>query len=280
MIRTITWFADIVKRTKGALVEGYNPRDYPPVAVTVDIVLLTIHDDALSVLLIRRGGEPFKGGYALPGGFIQPKEDLDSAAARELAEETGARDVHLEQLGTYGTPDRDPRMRVVSVAYLAMTPDPPAVEAGSDAADAEWVPVSTFLDASLTGGPARPARAARAGARSGSRRKANLLAFDHQQILRDGVERARAKLEYSSLATAFCPDEFTVAELRRVYEIVWGVELDARNFHRKITGTLGFLKPTNSMTSRSGGRPAQLYRRGSTTTLNPPILRPAPTLLS
>jgi len=241
-------------------VEHYDPSDYPPVAVTVDIVLLTIRQDSLAALMIRRGGEPFKGSYALPGGFIQPDEDLAQAAARELEEETGAKDVHLEQLGTYGTPNRDPRMRVVSVAYLALTPDPPAVTAGSDAASAEWVSVATFLDASL---PPKP----------------SLLAFDHQQILRDGVERARAKLEYTALATAFCPDQFTVAELRRVYEIVWGVELDARNFHRKITGTLGFLEPTEEMTSRGGGRPAQVFRRGPTTALNPPLLRPTPTVL-
>jgi len=240
-------------------VENYNPSDYPPVAVTVDIVLLTILEDALAALMIRRGGEPFKGGLALPGGFIKPDEDLDAAAARELEEETGAKDVHLEQLGSYGTPDRDPRMRVVSVAYLALTPNPPQVVAGSDAASAEWVPVATFLDASLPDEP-------------------GLLAFDHQQILRDGVERARAKLEYTDLATAFCPDEFTVGELRRVYEIVWGVDLDARNFHRKITGTLGFLEPTDEMTSRSGGRPAQLFRRGQTSILNPPLLRPTPAL--
>jgi 8-oxo-dGTP diphosphatase len=242
-------------------VQGYNPGDYPPVAVTADIVLLTIHQDALAVLLVRRGGEPFLGSYALPGGFIQPGEGLAEAAARELAEETGVKDLHLEQLGSYGAPERDPRMRVVSVAHLALTPDPPAVVGGSDAASAEWASVSTFLDASL---PDQP----------------SLLAFDHQQILRDGVERARSKLEYTALATAFCQDEFTVAELRRVYEIVWAVELDARNFHRKITGTLGFLQPTRRMTSRGGGRPAQLYRRGPTSALNPPLLRPTPTLLT
>jgi 8-oxo-dGTP diphosphatase len=238
-----------------------DSKDYPPVAVTVDVVLLTIHEDSLAVLLIRRGNDPFKGSFALPGGFIQPDEDLDRAAARELQEETGANGLHLEQLGSYGAPDRDPRMRVISVAYLALAPDPPTLSAGSDAADAEWVPVATFLDASLPGQP-------------------SLLAFDHQQILRDGVERARAKLEYSALATAFCPEEFTVGELRRVYEIVWGVELDARNFHRKITGTLGFLEPTDEMTSRGGGRPAQVFRRGNTSILNPPLLRPTPAVLS
>lgn len=100
------------------------------------------------------------------------------------------------------------------------------------------------------------------------------LAFDHAQILSDGVERARSKIEYSSLATAFCPTEFTVGELRRVYEAVWGVALDPRNFHRKVTGTPGFLVPTGGTTTRQGGRPAQLFRAGGATLLNPPMLRP------
>src|SRR5947207_707080 len=99
------------------------------------------------------------------------------------------------------------------------------------------------------------------------------LAFDHEEILADGLERARAKLEYSPLATAFCADEFTVAELRHVYEVVWGAELDPRNFHRKVTGSPGFLVPTGRRTTRNGGRPAQLYRRGKATLLNPPITR-------
>jgi 8-oxo-dGTP diphosphatase len=238
---------------------GYDPSKYPPVAVTVDNVLLTVLEDTLAALLIRRGQAPYKGRYALPGGFIQPHEDLAAAASRELEEETGARGMHLEQLGTYGGPRRDPRMRVVSVAYLALIPDPPEVAAGSDAASAHWTPVAPFLDASLPRSP-------------------GLLAFDHAQILRDGVERARSKLEYSGLATAFCPPEFTVGELRRVYEIVWGVDLDPRNFHRKITGTPGFLDATGKMSTRGGGRPAQLYRKGPADTLNPPLLRPTPTL--
>ncbi len=239
---------------------GYDPADFPPVAVTVDVVLLTVLEGALAALLIRRGQPPYKGRYALPGGFIRPNEDLLTAAERELAEETGAGGMHLEQLGSYGAPRRDPRMRVVSVAHLALIPDPPVVEAGSDAASAHWTPVAPFLDASLPKSP-------------------GLLAFDHAQILHDGVERARSKLEYTGLATAFCPPEFTVGELRRIYEIVWGVELDPRNFHRKITGTLGFLESTGKMSSRGGGRPAQLYRKGPADTLNPPLLRPTHTLL-
>jgi 8-oxo-dGTP diphosphatase len=157
--------------------------------------------------------------------------------------------VHLEQLATFGEPKRDPRMRVVSVAYLAFGPDLPEPRAATDAADARWRLVADLLSSS------------------------SRLAFDHDQILTDGLERARAKLEYSPLATAFCAEEFTVAELRHVYEVVWGIGLDPRNFHRKVTGSPGFLVQTDKRTIRNGGRPALLYRRGKATVLNPPISR-------
>lgn len=230
---------------------GYDPRSYPPVAVTVDLVLLTIHGQQLSVLLVRRAAAPFAGRWALPGGFVRPDENLPQAARRELAEETGFSDPggHLEQLATYGEPDRDPRMRVVTVAYLALQPSLPAPVAGSDAAAARWAPAEDML--------AHPEE----------------LAFDHGGILRDGVERARAKLEYTPLAAAFCPAEFTIAELRRVYETVWGVPLDPRNFHRKVTSTPGFVTPTGATTTGERGRPAQLYKRGSATALNPALMR-------
>jgi len=218
---------------------------YPPFAVTVDLVVLTVRADELCVLLVRRGEEPFLGRDALPGGFVRPDEGLAAAATRELAEETGLDVGHLEQLASYGDPDRDPRQRVVTVAHLALVPDQPAPTAGTDAAEARWVPV--------------------AGARD--------LAFDHDRVLADGVERARGKLEYTALATAFCGPEFTVAQLRRVYEVVWGRALDPRNFHRKVTGTPGLLSPTGETTTRDGGRPAQLYRRGPAETLHPPLLR-------
>ena len=227
----------------------YDPTAFPPVAVTVDLVVLTLRGGELHVLLVERGEEPFRGHLALPGGFVRPDETLDAAAVRELAEETGLRDVpgHLEQLRSYGDPARDPRMRVVSVAYLALAPDLPEPAAGTDAADARWVPV---------------ARA------SGSR-----LAFDHRAILADGVERARAKLEYTSLATAFCAPEFTVADLRAVYEAVWGAALDPRNFHRKVTSTPGLLVDTGRTRTEGRGRPATLYRAGDARTLQPPFTR-------
>ncbi|MFJ8964008.1 NUDIX domain-containing protein [Lentzea sp. NPDC102401] len=223
----------------------YTPSDFPPFAVTVDLVVLTVRGDALCALLVRRGEASYRGRWALPGGFVQPTESVDAAAVRELLEETGVSGLHLEQLGTYGEPRRDPRMRVVSVAYLALAPDLPVPVAGTDAAAASWVPVG----------------------------EASSLAFDHDRILGDGVERARAKLEYTALGTAFCGAEFTVAELRRVYEIVWGVSLDPRNFHRKVTGVDGLLTPTGESTSRDGGRPAALFRRGPAEVLYPPLVR-------
>ncbi|MET9568126.1 NUDIX domain-containing protein [Streptomyces virginiae] len=243
----------------------YDPSAYPPFAVTVDLVVLTVRRHALCALVVRRGEQPFQGRWALPGGFVRGDEDLAAAAARELSEETGlcAHDpampgagngAHLEQLATYGDPKRDPRMRVVSVAHLVLAPDLPAPRAGGDANSARWAPVDELLAV--------------------GEESAAGLAFDHARILADGVERARSKIEYSSLATAFCPSEFTVGELRRVYEAVWGVALDPRNFHRKVTGTPGFLVPAGGTTTRQGGRPAQLFRAGGATLLNPPMLRP------
>jgi 8-oxo-dGTP diphosphatase len=222
--------------------------------VTVDLVVLTIRSSdrhpggGLQVLLVRRGVPPHQGRWALPGGFVLEHEDLPDAAERELTEETGVTPGagHLEQLATYGAPRRDPRGRVVTVAYLALLPDLPAPVPGTDAAAAAWHEV------------AAPPR----------------LAFDHALILADGVERARAKLEYTSLAAAFCPPEFTIARLREVYEAVWATELDPRNFHRKVTSTSGFVEPVGRRTGGGRGRPAELYRRGDASTLYPPLLRP------
>lgn len=226
---------------------------YPPFAVAVDLVILTVIDEALHVLLVERGEPPFRGMPALPGGFVHHREDLEHAAHRELQEETGVGVGHLEQLATYGAPKRDPRMRVVSVAYLALVPEPSATPtAGTDAAEASWVAVETLGVAD--GGSA--------------------LAFDHATILADGVERARSKVEYTTLATAFCAEEFTIGELREVYEAVWGEPLDPRNFSRKVLSTEGFVIATGGMTDRTGGRPARLYRAGPADELSPPLRRP------
>lgn len=217
----------------------------PRIGVSVDLVILTVRGGQLATLAWRRDSSPYSGMQALPGGFIRLDEDLPAAAARVLAERAGlpSAQVHLEQLQSYGYPDRDPTRRAVSVAYLALAPDLPA----PDTPQMSWQPVSALTQ----------------------------MAFDHERILQDGVERARSKLEYTSLGAAFCRDEFTVAELRRVYEIVWGVPLDPRNFHRKVTGARNFLVETGEVTASGGGRPAQLYRRGGALLLHPPMLRPS-----
>jgi 8-oxo-dGTP diphosphatase len=233
----------------------YDPRAYDPVAVTVDVVALTIRDGELQVLLVRRGERPYRGSWALPGGFVRARaeEDLAQAAVRELAEEAGPelRAAHLEQLGSYGTPGRDPRMRVISVAYLAFAPGLPDAHAGTDAADARWTPVAAL-----------PVP----------------LAFDHAAILADGLERARSKLEYTPLAAAFVTEPFTISELREVYETVWDEKLHPGNFHRKVLSVPGFVESTGGTTETGGARGgprAKLYRRGDATLLHPALLRPA-----
>ncbi|MCJ1679747.1 NUDIX hydrolase [Streptomyces sp. APSN-46.1] len=244
----------------GAREVGYDPYAFEPFAVTVDLAVFTVRAGALHVLLIRRGQEPYAGAWALPGGFVLPRESAETAARRELAEETGLSEavvaaLHLEQLRTYSEPDRDPRMRVVSVAFTALVPDlpEPAAEGGGDADRARWVPV---------GEAAAPGAA---------------LAFDHAVILADARERVGAKLEYTCLATAFCPPEFTLGELQSVYETVWDTVLDRPNFRRKVLATPGFVEPVPGAARLTGGRgkPAALYRPGPATTLHPPLLRPS-----
>ncbi len=232
---------------------------FPIFAVTVDLVVLTIRDDELCVLLVTRGSEPFAGRMALPGGFVLAREDLDEAAARELGEETGialARAPVLEQLKTYGAPDRDPRPeRVVTVAHLAVLPEAGEAVGGSDAAAAHWLPVRR-VD---TGEAA--------------------LAFDHRQIVADGVARAQAKLEYTALATAFLPSQFTINALRQVYETVWDTRLDRGNFHRAVAGSpKGFLTAVEGQTVQVRRFQAQLFRRREglepTGLLDYPVRRP------
>ena len=220
---------------------GYDASKFPPFAVTVDIVILTMADGVLHLLLVRRGEEPFKDMWAIPGGFKRPDETLDDAARRELSEETGV-DVPtlLTQFGAYGDPGRDPRMNVVTVAYLAVLRDVGAIAAGTDAADAALTPVSDILE------------------------ERTELAFDHVRIVHDAVERVRLELEVSGIATAFVGATFTMAELRTVYEAIWGVQLDAANFRRSLIGEDGWVVPTGrtAQPGPGGGRPAELYKAG------------------
>jgi len=225
--------------------DDYNPADFPPFAVTVDLVVLTVRPPQMEVLLVQRNEAPHKDQWALPGGFVGPDQTLIDAAQVKLADKTGIAvdQAHLEQLGTFGAPSRDPRMRVVSVTYLAMAPHPETLETKG----AQWHPTDSVA--------------------------LETLAFDHAEILSQGIERARSKLEYTTLATTFCGPTFTMVELRGVYEAVWGLKLDPANFHRKVLATESFIKPTNSTTSEGRGRPAKLYRAGKVTKLHPAISR-------
>lgn len=222
---------------------------FPVFAVAADLVILTLRHELLHVLLIRRSSSIFTGRWALPGGFVRVDESLKDAAHRELREEAGIgpEDVVLEQLASYGDVGRDPRPeRVVSVAWLAFGAGLPEPTPGSDADRAEWVPIEAALDREL--------------------------AFDHGQILADGIERARAKLEYTTLATAFCGNTFTIPDLRRVYEAVWNTEINPRNFHRKVLSADGFVEETGDIV-RGRGLPAKVYRAGKSARLHPAILR-------
>ena len=221
--------------------EGYDPSQFPAFAVTVDVVILTMSEGLLSVVLVCRGEEPFEGSWAIPGGFKRPSETLDEAATRELAEETGVDAARLlTQFGAYGDPGRDPRMNVVTVAYLAVVREVGAIVAGTDAAAAALLPVSDVLSGKID------------------------LSFDHRRIVRDAIERVRVELELTGIATAFVGTTFTLAELRAVYEAVWGVQLDAANFRRSVVAEDGWVIPTGrrAQPGPAGGRPAELYRAG------------------
>lgn len=297
----------MTERRGHAAPEGYDATDYPTFAVTVDVVILTMVDNRLHVLLVKRADDPYKGQWALPGGFKRPDETLDEAAIRELREETGvAAPAHLAQFGAYGDPGRDPRTNVVTVGYLAVTPDVGAILAGTDADEARLWPVAeavSELD----------------------------LAFDHQRILADAVDRAAEQLEQTDLATAFVGETFTLSELQGVYEELWGTEIDPANFRRSLgapsgrrrgavapptaapppaamaapsaaspdgpelgalhlaaamppgdvdpqppAGETSYVTPTGERAKPSdrGGRPPELFRKGAAWKLEPPIRRP------
>ena len=205
-----------------------TPHSQP--SVTVDVVIFTLRSDDLQVLLVKRKAAPYARRWAIPGGFVNRGEPLAAAARRELEDETGLRDVYLEQLYTFGDPKRDPRGHVITIAYIALVPAPLAVRAGSDAADARWWSVRDL-----------PA-----------------LAFDHAHIIEYALTRLRYKLEYTAVGFQLLPAAFTLSELQKAYEIILGVPLDKRNFRRKILEAQ-IIEETGAQ--RSGdGRPAMLYR--------------------
>jgi len=217
----------------------YDPRAFPAFAVTVDVVILTVDEAELKVVLIERGGEPFRGTWALPGGFKRPDETLDAAAARELAEETGvAAPKGLRQFGAYGDPDRDPRTNVVSVAYVAALPSVERLAAGTDAAEARLVPIEDVRRGRLP------------------------LAFDHRRIVEDARRFVLREIEHGDLALHFVPKEFTLPELQRVYGALWRQPVDPRNFRRALTNpSRPFVEPTGRFREPdSTGRPPELHR--------------------
>ncbi|MEQ1667658.1 MAG: NUDIX domain-containing protein [Sulfuriferula sp.] len=204
---------------------------YPHPALTTDIALFTLRDDQLAILLIRRRAEPFQGSWALPGGFVDTGECLEDCALRELAEETGVTGVYLEQLYTFGKPDRDPRERIISVAYYALAPyEVLTPVAGSDAAELAWFALDSM-----------PA-----------------LAFDHADIIQLAQQRLRAKLDYSTVAFGLMGATFTLGELQKVYEIIRGEALDKRNFRKHIL-SVGVLAETGEDRCNGKRRPAKLY---------------------
>lgn len=205
---------------------------YPHPAVTTDVVIFTVLDQQLKVLLIKRKGAPFKGKWALPGGFVGIDEDIEQSAMRELAEETGVRGVYLEQLYTFGSPKRDPRERVITVAYFALIPSTKVeLKAASDAEAVDWFAMNQLPK----------------------------LAFDHEDILAMAHQRLVAKLDYSTIAFQFMPKEFTLSELQAVYEIILQQELDKRNF-RKWVLALENIEETGNERREGPHRPAKLYR--------------------
>lgn len=210
--------------------------EFPMFAVTVDCVVFGLEmaeRRRLEVLLMQRENEPFAGSWALPGGFVGIGENIEAAAIRKLKQKTGLQNVYLEQLYTFGEPERDPRARVVSCAYYALArPHQPSVEPGSLSARAEWF--------DLTKLPA--------------------LAFDHSEILHCGLKRLRGKLSYTPIGIELLPEEFTMPDLQTMYEAILGRTLDRRNFRRKILETNLLVELSKLRQQPQGGRPASVYR--------------------
>jgi len=211
--------------------------DYPMPSVTVDLVIFRVFNGNLEVLLIQRKHPPYKDFFALPGGYVEQDEDLQDAAARELMEETNLKDVYLEQLYTFGAPDRDPRGRVISVAYFALITSDKEIKAGDDAASASWIKVEV--------------------AECGK----DVLAFDHGNIFRMALERLRNKIWYTPIAFKLVPNKFTIAQLKVVYEAILGEKLDWPNFRKRLMNR-GLLKEASGVavgTGKKAHRPARLY---------------------
>lgn len=273
--------------TEKEFLTGYKPGDYPRPSVATDMVIFTVTDaeeenyrklaeKELRILLIKRGGHPYLGCWALPGGFVRPTETTGEAAVRELKEETGVEQPYLEQLYTFSDPKRDPRTWVMSCSYMALIDSSRVqVRAGDDAAKAAWFQAAfrkreqegkrelweltlsheeTFLQAVLEKETGRPFTESRILDSGG-------LAFDHARILAYGFERLRGKLNYTDLALHLMPEYFTLTQLQQVYEIILDKDLPAAAFRRKVAP---LVRETGCYTENEGHRPSRLYRRKNT----------------
>src|ERR1700730_2668828 len=219
-------------QTAEAKAHKYDASKYERPSVTVDVVMMSLRERDLQILLIKRRSWPCEGMWAIPGGFVNIDESLEAAAKRELQEETGVQDVYMEQLYTFGDPDRDPRTRVITVVYFALLDSERLqVKAADDAVD-----VGRFSVYQLPS-----------------------LAFDHEKILQYSLERLRGKLNYTTIAFNLLPEQFTLRELQRVYEIIFHRRLDKRDFRKEILST-GILEDTGAKKMEGTHRPARLYR--------------------
>lgn len=213
---------------------SYNKNEYEKPSVAVDLLVFTVKDDRLKIVLVRRNEHPFKDMLSLPGVFVGINETLDEAAARGAREEAGLADIYFEQLYTWGDIDRDPRMRIISVSYLSLTPSEKlTLSAGSRTSSAELYDVEALLASDEE------------------------LAFDHRKIIEYGRERIRNKTEYSRIAFEFLPKEFTLPQLQRVYEILLGKPLYKANFRRRVAP---LIEETERMTSGDAHRPSRIYK--------------------
>jgi len=224
--------ADVKEQMSEAQAHHYDASKYERPSVTVDVLMMSLRQRDLQILLIKRRSWPFEGMWAIPGGFVNIDESLETAAKRELQEETGVQDVYLEQLYTFGDPDRDPRTRVITVVYFALLDSERLqVEVASDATDVGWFSVYELPS----------------------------LAFDHEKIIHYALNRLRGKLDYTTIAFNLLPEQFTLRELQRVYEIILHKRLDKRNFRKRILAT-GILEDTGAKKMEGTHRPARLYR--------------------
>lgn len=218
--------------TEEARVHRYDASKYERPSVTVDVVMMTLHQRDLQVLLVKRRSWPYEGMWAIPGGFVNINESLEDAAKRELQEETGVQNVYLEQLYTFGDPKRDPRTHVITVVYFALLDAQQlSVKAADDAVDVGWFSVYQLPP----------------------------LAFDHDKIIQYTLDRLRGKLDYTTIAFNLLPEQFTLRELQRVNEIILHKKVDKRNFRKKVLAT-GILEDTGAKKMEGTHRPARLYR--------------------